>query len=236
MVITDTEHAIAEALCGVKKIGKKKTHPVIYKPLSNWLSVYINKRKDASEMDHKTLWKIFQEIIVEFSEMGPTTLDELEKKVRDALGSLGECMIEWKLGNWDTEVRNEVCPDCGSKLENRKRKRQLVTVVADVTYKRYRSSCPNCGKVEYPLDVMLGLRSHQRLSWQLEELATLCGASWKYGEGEYILGKFLCRQVSHETIFNKTNEVGKVASMEMEGVQIKELEEDNKGFANGKRR
>ena len=90
----------------------------------------------------------------------------------------------------------------GLKLENRKRESQIATVVADVTYTRYRSSCPNCGKVEYPLDVMLGLRSLQRLSWLMEELSILCGASWKYGEAEYILEKFLGRRVSHETIFN----------------------------------
>ena len=65
-------------------------------------------------MDHKTLGKIFQEIIVELSEMGPTTLDDLEKKVRDVLGSLGECMMEWKLEDWDTEVRKEVCSECAS--------------------------------------------------------------------------------------------------------------------------
>lgn len=62
----------------------------------------------------------------------------------------------------------------------------------------------------------------------MEELAVLCGASWKYGEGEFILEKFLGRRVSHETIFNKTTEVGKAASSQVEGVQIKELEYDKK--------
>jgi hypothetical protein len=118
-----------------------------------------------------------------FSEIGPTNLDELEKKVKDVLRRLGECLMEWKLEDWDTELRKEV---------------------------------------------FLGLRPLQRLSWLLEELVILCGASWKYEECEYILEKFLGPRVSHETVFNKTTAVGKEASKEVEGVQIKELEDDKK--------
>jgi hypothetical protein len=58
----------------------------------------------------------------------------------------------------------------------------------------------------------------------------LCGASWKYEKSEYIMKKVLRRRcVSHETIFNKTNEVGVAASSELEGAKIKELEGDKKG-------
>ena len=163
-------------------------------------------------MDRMTLGDIFQEILAELSEMEPTNLDELERKIREILRRLGECLMEWKLEDWDIELRKAVCSECGSKLENRKRERQIATSVADVNYKRYRSSCPNCGKIEYPLDEVLGLHPLQRLSWLLEELAILCGASWKYAEAEYILGKFLGRRVSHETVFNKTAEVGAEAS------------------------
>ena len=179
-------------------------------------------------MDGKTLGDIFQEILAELSEMEPASLDELEKKVKDILGRLGECMMEWKLEDWDVELRKEICWECGGKLENRKRERQIATSVSDVNFWRYRSSCPGCGKIEYPLDEVLGLHPLQRLSWLLTELATLCGASWKYGESEYILEKFLGRRVSHETVFNKTTEVGAEASREVEGVQIKELEDDKK--------
>jgi len=48
-------------------------------------------------MDHKTLGEIFQEILAELSEMGPSNLDRLENKVRDVLRRLGECLMEWKL-------------------------------------------------------------------------------------------------------------------------------------------
>jgi len=179
-------------------------------------------------MDCKGLGEVFQEIIVELSEMGPTDLDELENKVRDAIRRLAECLMEWKLDEWNTQLRKEICPKCGSKLENRKRERQIATSVADVNFQRYRSSCPNCGEIEYPLDEVLGLHPGQRLSWILEELSALCGASWKYGEAEYIMQKVLGRRVSHETIFNKTTEVGEEASRESEGSKIKELEDDKR--------
>jgi len=179
-------------------------------------------------MDHKTLEEIFQEILTEFSEMKPANLDELEKKVKDVLRRLGECLMEWKLEDWNTELRKDVCSECGSRLENRKRERQIATSVADVNFQRYRSSCPHCVKIEYPLDEVLGLHPLQRLSCILEELAILCGASWKYEECEYILEKFLGRRVSHETVFNKTTQIGKEASRESEGVKIKELEDDKK--------
>ncbi len=37
-------------------------------------------------MDHKTLGYIFQEIVVEFSEIGPTNLDELEDRMLKVYG------------------------------------------------------------------------------------------------------------------------------------------------------
>jgi len=179
-------------------------------------------------MDHNTLGEIFQELLVELSEMKPTTLDELEKKIRDILRRMGEHILEWKIEEWNTELRKETCSECGSKLENRNRERQIATAVADVNYERYRSSCPHCGNIEYPLDEVMGLEPGQRLSWLLMELSALCGASWKYTEAEYILQKFLGRSVSHETVFSKTTEIGKEAGQAVEGSKIKELEEDKK--------
>jgi ribosomal protein L32 len=101
-------------------------------------------------MDGKTLGDIFQEILAELSEMEPTSLDELEKKIKDILRRLGECIMEWKLEDWDVDLRKEICWECGAKLENRKRERQIAMSVSDVNFQRYRSSCPGCGKIEYP--------------------------------------------------------------------------------------
>ena len=50
-------------------------------------------------MDHKTLGDIFQEIVVELSEMKPIELDELENEVKAVLRRLGECLMEWMMSS-----------------------------------------------------------------------------------------------------------------------------------------
>jgi hypothetical protein len=180
-------------------------------------------------MDYKTLEGIFQEIYDEFSEMGPTSLDGLEDQVLEAMQKLGSYLMDSKMVDWNTQLRHETCAECGTELKHKQKSRQIATWVSDVNYKRYRSYCPRCQKAEYPLDKALGLQPRQRLSSSVQELAVLCGASWKYEKSEYIMKKVLRRRcVSHETIFNKTNEVGKAASAELEGAKIKELEGDKK--------
>lgn len=180
-------------------------------------------------MDHKTLEDIFQEIYNQFSEMGPTGLDELEDKVLEAMQKLGSYLMDSKVADWNTQLRHETCGECGTQLSHKQKSRQIATWVCDVNYKRYRSYCPKCQKAEYPLDTVLGLQPRQRLSSSVKELSALCGASWKYEKSEYIMKKVLRRRcVSHETIFNKTNEVGQAASRELEGARVKELEGDKK--------
>jgi hypothetical protein len=180
-------------------------------------------------MDRKTLGDIFQGIIVKFSEMQPTNLDELESETLDAIYRIGKGLMQWKFHEWDTELHKQTCSECGAKLENRRRSAQIATWVADIHYDRYRSNCVNCENVEYPLDKALGLQPRQQFSSSVAELAVLCGASWKYQEAEYMMQKVLRRRCAcHETVFNKTNQVGKAASHELEGVRIKELEEDRK--------
>jgi hypothetical protein len=75
----------------------------------------------------------------------------------------------------------------------------------------------------------MGLRPRQQYSSSVVELTALCGASWKYQEAEYVMQKILRRRcVCHETVFNRTTQVGEAASQELEGVRIKELEDDKK--------
>ena len=180
-------------------------------------------------MDHKTLGDMFQEINMEFSHMKPTTLDELESRTLDAIYRLGKALMQLKIEEWDTELHKESCSECGCRLENRHRSTQIATWVADIHYERYMSNCTNCGKVEYPLDTAMGLRPRQQYSSSVEELAVLCGASWKYAEAEYMVQKILRRRcVCHETVFNKTTQVGESASQESDGARIKELEDDKK--------
>ena len=131
-------------------------------------------------MDHTTLEDIFQEIYDEFSDMEPTSLDELEQRVLAAMDRLAAYLMDSKVVDWNTELRHETCSDCGAKLEHKQKPRQIATWVSDVSYKRYRSYCPECQKAEYPLDEVLGIQPRQRLSSSVQELSVLCGVSWKY--------------------------------------------------------
>jgi hypothetical protein len=180
-------------------------------------------------IDSKTLGDIFQEIIVKFSQMQPTSLDELENETLNAIRRIGKGLMQWKFQEWDSELAQETCPECGGKQENRSRSTQIATWVTDISYDRCRINCTNCGRIEYPLDTALGLRPRQQYSSSVEEMAVLCGASWKYQEAEYMMQKILRRPcLCHETVFNKTNEVGEAASMETDGIRIKALEDDKR--------
>ena len=75
-------------------------------------------------MDNTTLGKIFQEISDEFTEMAPTSLDELEAKVLTVIYNLGSYLMESKVEDWNTELRYETCPDCGTKLKMEQERRR----------------------------------------------------------------------------------------------------------------
>jgi hypothetical protein len=183
--------------------------------------------------DNTELGELWQEEIMKLSEITPESLDALEDRINDVLHRLGKAMMEWKLQEWNASLlkdESHECSNCGSKVHNRKRSKQILTSVANIDYERNMSYCPKCGNTEYPLDRILGLQPLQRMSSTVLELAVLCGSSWDYGKSEYVLSKLLRHnRLSHETIQEKTNEVGNAITQELEGTKIKELEK-NKRF------
>jgi hypothetical protein len=58
-------------------------------------------------MDSKTLGDIFQEIMVKFSQMQPTNLNELESETLDAIYRIGKGLMQWKFQEWNAELRKE---------------------------------------------------------------------------------------------------------------------------------
>jgi len=182
--------------------------------------------KNITEKDIIELGKLWQEEIMNLSEITPESLDALENRIQDIFHRHGKSMMEWKLlrgyprdpnpKEWNSSLNKDKskdkCPKCDSKVHNRKRTKQVLTTLANINYERYMSHCPKCNNTEYPLDKILGLYPLQRMSSSVEELSVLCGASWDYGKSEYILGKLLMHdKLSHETIQEKTNAVGSSA-------------------------
>jgi hypothetical protein len=179
------------------------------------------------------LGKLWQEEMINLSDIPPENLDAFENRIQAVLHRLGKAMMEWKLKEWNSSLKKDKskdkCPECDSKVHNRKRTKQILTIVATIDYERHMSYCPKCKHTEYPLDSALGIQPLQRMSSSVEELAILCGASWDYGKSEYILGKLLRHdKLSHETIQEKTNEVGSSIPKELEGSKIKELESNKR--------
>ena len=86
-------------------------------------------------MDHKTLGDIFQEIYDDFSDMKPTSLDQLENKVLAAMDKFGSYLMHSKITDWNSQTRHENCPECGTKLEHKNKERQIATWVCDMDYK-----------------------------------------------------------------------------------------------------
>ena len=95
-------------------------------------------------MDHKTFGEIFQEIYGEFSDMAPVSLDNLENAVLSAMQKLGSYLMDSKVEDWNSHVRQEICSQCGAKLKHRQKERQIGTWVSDMNYKRDRCYCPRC--------------------------------------------------------------------------------------------
>ena len=97
-----------------------------------------------NNINANTIGQFFQDIISQFSDMSPTNMDALENKVLDAIYKLGSLLMEWKLSNWNDDLKKDNCQQCNTKLQNRNHSRQLATMVSDVSFTRYMSYCPNC--------------------------------------------------------------------------------------------
>jgi len=50
------------------------------------------------------LGKLWQEEIMNLSEVTPESLDALDKRVQDILHRLGKAMMEWKLAEWNSII------------------------------------------------------------------------------------------------------------------------------------
>jgi len=52
-----------------------------------------------------------------FEGMKSTNMDGLENETLDAMHKFGKALMQWKLQEWNTELRQETCCECGSKIE-----------------------------------------------------------------------------------------------------------------------
>ena len=71
--------------------------------------------KDITE-----LGKLWQEEIINLSDIPSENLDAFENRIQDVLHRLGKAMMEWKLKEWNSSINKDKskdkCPKCDSKV------------------------------------------------------------------------------------------------------------------------
>jgi NMD protein affecting ribosome stability and mRNA decay len=118
--------------------------------------------KDITEKDITKLGELWQEEIMNLSDIPPESLDVMENRIQDVLHRLGKSMMEWKLKEWNSSLNKDKskdkskdkCPKCASKVHNRKRTKQILTTVATIDYERYMIHCPKCNRI--PIGFCIG--------------------------------------------------------------------------------
>ena len=79
------------------------------------------------------LGKLWQEEIINLSDIPPENLDAFENRIQDVLHRLGKAMMEWKLKEWNSSINKDKSkdksPKCDSKVHNRKRTQQILTTL-----------------------------------------------------------------------------------------------------------
>ena len=73
------------------------------------------------------LGKLWQEEIINLSDIPPENLDAFENRIQDVLHRLGKAMMEWKLKEWNSSTKKDKCSECDGKVHNRKRTKQILT-------------------------------------------------------------------------------------------------------------
>jgi hypothetical protein len=61
--------------------------------------------KNTTGKDITELGKLWQEEMINLSDIPPENLDAFENRIQDVLHRLGKAMMEWKLAEWNSSLR-----------------------------------------------------------------------------------------------------------------------------------
>ena len=128
--------------------------------------------------------------------------------MRELAGTLWQRLQEQHLG----------CSHCGSQdVERRGHKDyRLLTAFGSVVLPRQRVKCRACGAFSQPMDDWLKELGDHRATWLVQELTSLAGASWPFGDAEVIVERMLLHAVSHEQIRRVASAEGALVANEFE--------------------
>ena len=158
----------------------------------------------------------------------PTSLSEMERRVREALVRLGQ----FQLGAWVMLQERRYLPErmvcqCGGEAEYRcKREAVLLTLLGRVVYRRAYYVCPRCHRGYSPLDDRLGLRPGS-MSAELESLVGMTGAHVAFAKGSELFERLTLTHVSPQSMDKATQAMG----AEMRRVEGEWLQASEDGLA-----
>jgi len=146
------------------------------------------------------------------------TIVEIEDKIREWIQQIGEDTQLLVLGSMDRyrHKGKQACPKCGEEVYwERYEPRHYTTTLGEMKLERayyYHSAC-HCGWV--PLDERLKLGANEQ-SPRVQEMVSYLGAFMPFEQAQAFLKKYCDIYVSHDTVNNRTVEIGQALREQQE--------------------
>lgn len=137
-------------------------------------------------------------------------LGELVDKAWKIGKNLAVLLLEKELARREKlETKWRKCSYCGEKIENKgKRKRQILTSLGVIRFKRKVGWCPNLCQKEIPLDKELDISRHQRASLELQKQSCLLAMFVSYEQAANLLTRLVGVKICSQTVWNWAQDSG----------------------------
>ena len=164
---------------------------------------------EMAEAFRRKLTELYQWSNEEKEEHEPTAV-EIEDKIREWIRQIGEDTQLLVLGAMDRNRRKgkQACPKCGEEVYwERYEPRHYLTTLGEMELERayYNHSACHCGWV--PLDERLGLGASEQ-SPRVQEMVSYLGGFMPFEQAQDFLVKYCDINISHDTVNNRTIEIG----------------------------
>jgi hypothetical protein len=162
-----------------------------------------------TEEFRQKLYELYQWSNGEGIEREPTAA-EIEDKIREWMRQIGEDTQLMVLGTMDRYRRKgkQPCPKCGQEVYwERYERRNYQTTLGKMELERayYNHSACHCGWV--PLDERLEMGASEQ-SLRVQEMLSYLGGFMPFEKAQDFLDKYCNIEVSHDTVNNRTVEIG----------------------------
>jgi hypothetical protein len=133
----------------------------------------------------------------------------IEEHIRQASLELQRLLVQQTMQDKANTV-DEVCPDCGARLTDKKRRvsRWVDAYCGKVKLVRTHGWCPHCQRWHFPADRVLGLREDSTASPLVQEMCALLVSKMPAEQAEAICLRVTGRRLSRSTLARETQRQG----------------------------